>query len=253
MTPWIEENEPYVEALNMSAFSNLSINVLYFFRWADAFFEDFWAFGKFLTDVIIELGIPLELDADDMFPDDQFIAGLRTGRDTDLFGNPWIQNAIAGEPGGDVWSPDSSVPGGPDNPKPDGNVDGWDFLGSANSLTVTISLILVLKFAGKDLLKFFSGSGGWVEKSTRTFNPKLRYYRAAASFDDVDIHVGDESPNDDLSAFLDATETQAVNYGPSIIRALDQLATALDTNKTNDYLQFKDFIASIDNPERIKV
>jgi hypothetical protein len=270
LKPWVEENEPYIEALNMSAFSSMSVNVLYFFRWADALFEDFYAFSKFLTVYIGKLGFPLELSADNMFPDEKFMTGLRTGKDTDIFGTPWIQNNISGEPGGDVYSPnaipvtlgfeDDGTPiiqpanfGGPEDPRPDGKVDGWNWLQSANSLVTTVALVLVLKFAGKDLLRFFSGSGGWVEAATRQFNPKLRYYRASASFDDVDINTSDESPNDDLSAFLDGHDLDPANYGPAIIQAIDKLATAMDTNRTNDYLTLKDFIASIDNPERVEI
>jgi len=245
LTPWEDEDEDYVDALNASPFSSMSVDMLYIVRSIDSIFESLEDFVAWLAEKIEQLGLPFDLDAEDMIPDEQFFVKLRTGKDTDLFGTPWVRNGIAGEPGGDMYSPDD--PNG-DYLQPDGIVDGFDFIKSANQLTTFLLVMAVLKIFGKDILRFVSSSGRWLRSTITEALPAFRYHQLASQMDDIENDISKlMTENDGISRYMDANTTQQAEYGPAILKALKLLGDALDTNDQNAYLKYQKHIREIDS------
>lgn len=253
LEPWVQEDELYVEALDQSVFSDLSVNSLYVLKWADSVFEDVYEFIEWIVDNINDIGLPFNVEAENMTPSDQFMVGLRTGRSTDLFGNDWVRNGIAGTAGGDIYSP-----GDPLNLyTPDGVVDGFDWIKGANRTTITIMTLLAIKFLGPYATRFLSKSGKWVSKTLKNIGPHLRFQSIKNDLDDIDADIQrlleqaiSEDPErmHDIERFMNDQSgvPRPPNYGPAILQALTKLGTALDTNSNSDYLQFRNFITNVD-------
>jgi len=243
LEPWIEEDEEYVAAMNGAAFSTLSINTLYLFQWANRVFDSMEDFITEMAEIVNSIGLPLDLDAANCYPDDKFWVGLRTSGTEDLFGNSWIPTGVDGEPGGDMYAPGNQAA---DVFQPDGTVDGFDFLRSANKTAVFIATIIVLKIAGKDLLRFMSSSGGWVGKTIMQVHSMARYHDRSTQLDSIESDVTKLMADDDLSSMLDGDySTLNTDYGASILRALELLGVALDTNTKLDYLAYNNFLKQV--------
>lgn len=244
LTPWIEEDEDYVDALNASPFSRMTIDTLYLVRILDSIFESLEDFVEWMADKIADLGAPFELDVEEMMPDEAFFVGLRTGKDTDLFGTPWIANGIPGEPGGDIYSPDD--PNG-NYYQPDGIVDGFDWINSANKFMVFTATMVALRLFGKDILRFVSSSGKWMASTITNVLPAMRYHTMSKQLDEIEGDISKLLTEDDgISRFMDDSTTPTAEYGQAILVALKLLGEALDTNDQTSYLKYQKHLREVD-------
>lgn len=243
----VPEDELYVNALHASSFSNLSTDVLYMLGWMEQSFSTMQEAAAYISEIIGQLGFPLLFDADNAMPDDKFWSVLRTSSH-DLFGKPWAPGTAGGLTGSDQYDP-GDIDGDGIYIEPDGMEDGFDFIAGANKTVGLIILCIILWFGGKDIIKLFRKSGGWVAKGAIALVARQKAMEARRIIEDTETGVRDLlSDNDEITKQL-ALNHKNSEMITSVFDALEYLGIALDTNTNKDYKSFHKFVTNIDNPE----
>ena len=169
----LEEDDIYVRALESSYFSSLSVPWLYVLALLDQTYENMKLAIKALGAVIKTIGLPIDIDVDQALPSEEFFIRLRT-YDADLFGNDWRPGISGDISTDDIYDPDDLDNDG-DYGEPDNRPDGYDAIDGANTLVAGAMIAIVLYFGGRDIVRLFAKTGGWVAGTALAIQAKMNH------------------------------------------------------------------------------
>lgn len=244
----LEEDELYIRAIEASYFSSLSIPWLYTLQILDNSYENMKDAIAGLGKLLQQIGLPIKFDAEEALPSEAFWVKLRT-YDADLFGNDWRPGISGDFSTDDIYDPDDIDSDGI-YLEGDNKPDGYDAIDGANTLMIGLVIAVVLYFGGRDLVKLFKKTGGWVAGTAIAINAKMNHKDMVDSISDSELNI--ESLLADSNLMTELVQEQldiTHDTGMHVLEALKLLGVALDKNTKSSYNEFNEFVSNVDTVE----